>query len=61
MIARVAADVDEPLFQPLRHSGKRRDKRRRIDPDAIDRVVRKCASELGLAKPGRGTAREIAP
>jgi integrase/recombinase XerD len=43
-----AADSDGPLFRPLRHNGKRRDERRGMDPDAIDRVVRKYAGELGL-------------
>jgi hypothetical protein len=33
--------TDGPLFRPLKHNGKRRDERRRMDPDAIDRVVRK--------------------
>jgi hypothetical protein len=42
------ADIDGPLFRPLHHNGKRRDQRRRMDPDAIDRVVRKYAGELGL-------------
>ena len=42
------ADIDGPLFRPLRHNGKRRDERRRMDPDAIDRVVRKYAGEIGL-------------
>jgi site-specific recombinase XerD len=42
------ADIDGPLFRPLKHNGKRRDERRGMDPDAIDRVVRKYASELGL-------------
>ena len=42
------ADIDGPLFRPLRHNGKRRDGRRCMDPDAIDRVVRKYATELGL-------------
>jgi integrase len=32
----------------LKHNGKRQDERRRMDPDAIDRVVRKYAGELGL-------------
>jgi hypothetical protein len=41
-------DIDGPLFRPLKHNGKRRDERRRMDPDAIDRVVRKYAGELGL-------------
>jgi integrase/recombinase XerD len=42
------ADIDGPLFRPLRHNGKRRDERRGMDPDAIDRVVRKYAAALGL-------------
>jgi site-specific recombinase XerD len=41
-------DVNGPLFRPLRHNGKRRDERRGMDPDAIDRVVRKYAAALGL-------------
>jgi site-specific recombinase XerD len=41
-------DVDGPLFRPLKHNGKRQDERRGMDPDAIDRVVRKYAGELGL-------------
>jgi integrase/recombinase XerD len=43
-----ASAVDRPLFRPLKHNGKRRDERRGMDPDAIDRVVRKYAGELGL-------------
>ena len=42
------ADMDGPLFRPLKHNGKRRDERRGMDPDAIDRVVRKYAAALGL-------------
>jgi site-specific recombinase XerD len=42
------ADVEGPLFRPLKHNGKRRDERRGMDPDAIDRVVRKYAAALGL-------------
>jgi integrase len=41
------ADSDGPL-RPLKHNGKRRDERRGMDPDAIDRVVRKYAAALGL-------------
>ena len=41
-------DIDGPLFRPLKHNGKRQDERRGMDPDAIDRVVRKYAGELGL-------------
>jgi site-specific recombinase XerD len=42
------ADIDGPLFRPLKHNGKRRAERRGMDPDAIDRVVRKYAGALGL-------------
>jgi site-specific recombinase XerD len=42
------ADIDGPLFRPLKHNGKRQDERRAMDPDAIDRVVRKYAFVLGL-------------
>lgn len=51
LISRAAghgADSDGPLFRPLRHNGKQRAERRRMDPDAIDRVVRKYAVALGL-------------
>jgi site-specific recombinase XerD len=41
-------DVDGPLFRPLKHNGKRREERRCMDPDAIDRVVRRYAAALGL-------------
>jgi len=41
-------DRDGPLFRPLRPNGKRQDIRRAMDPDAIDRVVRKFAARLGL-------------
>jgi integrase/recombinase XerD len=41
-------DIDGPLFRPLKHNGKRREERRGMDPDAIDRVVRKHAAVLGL-------------
>jgi integrase/recombinase XerD len=43
-----AADSDGPLFRPLKHNGKQREERRHMDPDAIDRVVRKYAGALGL-------------
>jgi integrase/recombinase XerD len=42
------ADFDGPVFRPLKHNGKRRDERRSMDPDAIDRVVRKYVAALGL-------------
>jgi integrase len=41
-------DIDGPLFRPLKHNGKRREERRGMDPDAVDRVVRKYAAALGL-------------
>ena len=41
-------DIEGPLFRPLKHNCKRRDERRGMDPEAIDRVVRKYAGELGL-------------
>lgn len=44
-----------PLFRPLKQNGKRQDERRHMDPDAIDRVVRKCAGELGLTAVTRRT------
>jgi len=43
-----AGDSDGPMFRPLKHNGKRQEERRRMDPDAIDRVVRKYAAALGL-------------
>jgi integrase/recombinase XerD len=42
------ADVDGPLFRPLEHNGKRREERRGMNPDAIDRVVRRYAGIFGL-------------
>jgi integrase/recombinase XerD len=41
------ADLDGPLFRPLRPNGKRQEEHRPMDPDAIDRVVRKFAT-VGL-------------
>jgi integrase/recombinase XerD len=43
-------DVDGPLFRPLHHNGRTNRVRRAMDPDAIDRVVRKHAGTLGLAR-----------
>jgi integrase/recombinase XerD len=42
------ADIEGPLFRPLKHNGKRQEQRRRMDPDAIDRLVRKYSAALGL-------------
>jgi integrase/recombinase XerD len=43
--------LDAPLFRPLRGNGKPFDPAGRMDPDAIDRLVRKYAAAIGL---GRG-------
>ena len=43
-------DIDGPLFRPLRHNGHARQPRRAMDPDAIDRVVRRHAGTLGLTR-----------
>jgi integrase/recombinase XerD len=43
-----AGDSDGPMFRPLRHNGKQDAARRHMNPDAIDRVVRKYAGTLGL-------------
>jgi site-specific recombinase XerD len=45
-----AGDNDGPLFRPLHHNGKQRQARRPMHPDAIDRVVRKYAAAIGLAR-----------
>jgi hypothetical protein len=46
-MAGYGADIDGPLFRPLKHNGKRQDEPRRMDPDAIDRVVRKSPASSG--------------
>jgi integrase len=43
-----ADDLEGPLFRPLSHNGKRKETRRAMDPDAIDRVLRKHATALSL-------------
>ena len=43
-----AEDADGPMFRPLSNNGKRQETRRPMDPDAIDRVLRKYAAALGL-------------
>jgi len=45
-----AADIDGPLFRPLHHNGKASLRRRPMDPDAIDRVIRKYAGAIGMAR-----------
>lgn len=45
-----AGDLDGPLFRPLRHNGHTQQPRRAMDPDAIDRVVRRHAGAIGLTR-----------
>jgi integrase/recombinase XerD len=42
--------ADAPLFRPLRGNAKPLDPAARMDPDAIDRLVRKYAAEIGLVR-----------
>jgi hypothetical protein len=46
-----AGDLDGPVFRPLSHNRKGQEGRRHMDPDAIDRVLRKHAGAIGM---GRG-------
>jgi integrase/recombinase XerD len=39
-------EIDAPLFRPLRGNGE--PPKGRIDPQVIDRIVRKCAARIGL-------------
>jgi len=41
---------DAPLFRPLRGNAKRHDPADRLDPDTIDRLVRKYAAGIGLLR-----------
>jgi integrase len=44
-------DIDGPMFRSLKHNGRTKSGvRRAMDPDAIDRVVRKHAGTLGLTR-----------
>jgi len=45
-----AGDHQGPLFRPLRGNAKPHDPAGRLDPDAIDRLVRKYAAAIGLAR-----------
>ena len=45
-----ADDFDGPLFRPLRHNGRQRLPRRRLNPDAIGRIVKKRAHRIGVAR-----------
>jgi site-specific recombinase XerD len=42
--------LDAPLFRPLRGNTKPLDPAGRMDPDAIDRMVRKYAAQAGLTR-----------
>jgi len=44
------SDHGGPLFRPLRGNAKPYDPAGRLDPDAIDRMVRKYAAAIGLAR-----------
>ena len=51
-IAGHSDDIEGPLFRPVRGNQKKKfDASGRMDPDAIDRMVRKYAAKIGL---GRG-------
>ena len=43
-------DFVDPLVRPLRHNGRQRMPRRYMNPDAIDRIVKKYARRLGLTR-----------
>ncbi len=43
-------DLDGPMFRPLSHNRKLQESRRYMDPDAIDRVLRKHATAIGLSR-----------
>jgi len=44
------AEHDGPLFRPLRGNAKPHDAAGRLDPDTIDRLVRKYANGIGLLR-----------
>ena len=43
-------DRDGPMFRPLRGNAKAHDPAGQLDPDAIDRLVRKYVAAIGLAR-----------
>jgi hypothetical protein len=47
-VAGHANDLDGPMFRPSSHNRKGQESRRHMDPDAIDRVLRKHAKAIGL-------------
>jgi site-specific recombinase XerD len=44
------ADHGDPLFRPLRGNAKAHDPAGRMDPDGIDRIVRRYAAAIGLTR-----------
>ncbi|RYF23424.1 MAG: integrase, partial [Oxalobacteraceae bacterium] len=44
------AEHDGPMFRPLRGNAKAHDPAGRLDPDAIDRLVRKYVAAIGLTR-----------
>jgi site-specific recombinase XerD len=48
--AKHAGDLEGPMFRPLRRNRKNQQARRAMNPDAIDRVVRKFAGKIGLER-----------
>ncbi len=44
------AEHDKPLFRPLRGNGRTYDPAGRLDPDTIDRLVRKYVAGIGLKR-----------
>lgn len=46
--AKHGGDLEGPMFRPLRRNRKNQQARRAMNPDAIDRVVRKFAAKIGL-------------
>jgi site-specific recombinase XerD len=44
------ADLDGPLFRPVRGNGEAADSRRHLAPDAIDRMLRQYARRIGLER-----------
>jgi integrase/recombinase XerD len=44
------ADADGPLFRPVRGNREGQEERRHLHPDVIDRILRKYARKIGLAR-----------
>jgi integrase len=47
-IAGHSEDLGGPLFRPIRKNQLRHDPRRHLHPEAVDRILRKYATSLGL-------------